>query len=630
MVFSTSKEKASKRSYKNVRANEQQDTGENELGYPDSFNGPLRERKVTDPLFALLLFLTWLAAGGIGYWALENGDPFTLILPFDYKGRYCGMDVDSNGVILPSFYYPVDVLGNGVCVNKCPEQNLFKPNFRSELHCKDDEHLLEMIGCSWNEEIVNDVNQLVVCGGCMFQVDSIQAMNFCVPRSVIELLQQVDVIANATGFDPIQKLDIPEIIPFMERFAQDIWNSITVVLGFGIGVAMAFGLIFLVLLRIPALAELIIWGAAISTPVLLFFGGYYCRQLGKDMQENPPDLKYGDTYVKVVEYLVYVLYIGAAIIACLLLFLRRRIQLAISLNKAAAKAVIAFPLTVVYPIFQLGGYLILIVPWFIIMIFLSGTGEAIEKTQEIFSHNITYTSYDYTPEVKFGFCFMIFTLFWSSEFILAMGQISLAMCYSNWYFTAHKDEGIDSNVFTCTCLSFIYHMGTAAFGSMILAIVRFIRAILLWLQKKVKESGLDNKFADVAFCCCRCCLSCLEKCLKYLSKNAYIETALFSYSFCRASQQSFLLIFRNAARMFAIGVVSDLSMIYCKLFIVSGVTVSSYFFLTEHLDAELYSALSVVGVVGLLSWFVANMFLEVLGIAITTVLHCFLADEEVR
>lgn len=102
----------------------------------------------------------------------------------------------------------------------------------------------------------------------------------------------------------------------------------------------------------------------------------------------------------------------------------------------------------------------------------------------------------------------------------------------------------------------------------------------------------------------------MDRCLKYLSKNAYIETALFSYSFCRASQQSFLLIFRNAARMFAIGVVSDLSMIYCKLFIVSGVTVSSYFFLTEHLDAELYSALSVVGVVGLLSWFVANMFLE--------------------
>ena len=106
---------------------------------------------------------------------------------------------------------------------------------------------------------------------------------------------------------------------------------------------------------------------------------------------------------------------------------------------------------------------------------------------------------------------MIFIFFWTSEFIVALGQITLAMCYSKWYFTVDKKSGVNSSVLRCLCISFLYHMGTAAFGSMVLAIIRFIRTFLLWVQKKVKESGLDNKSADILFCCCQCCLKCLEK-----------------------------------------------------------------------------------------------------------------------
>ena len=46
-----------------------------------NFDGPVENRSMTDPLFSLLLFLTWTAGGYIGYWALHNGDPITLIHP---------------------------------------------------------------------------------------------------------------------------------------------------------------------------------------------------------------------------------------------------------------------------------------------------------------------------------------------------------------------------------------------------------------------------------------------------------------------------------------------------------------------------------------------------------------------
>ena len=36
-------------------------------------------------------------------------------------------------------------------------------------------------------------------------------------------------------------------------------------------------------------------------------------------------------------------------------------------------------------------------------------------------------------------------------------------------------------------------------------------------------------------CFCKCCLWCLEKCVRYISKNAYILTAMFGYNFCKSS-----------------------------------------------------------------------------------------------
>lgn len=305
-------------------------------------------------------------------------------------------------------------------------------------------------------------------------------------------------------------------------------------------------------------------------------------------------------------------------------------MLAISITKAASRAVVAFPFSVIYPIIQLAAYAAVVVLWCIFTAFLLSLGRSVEYKQEVFSFEYTFQVYEYDDDIKYRLLIMLFALFWTSEFVVSMGQITLAMCYSKWYFTLDKRKGVRSSVPYCMFIAFAYHSGTAAFGSLVLASIRFIRSLMLWLQRKIKDSGLNNQTAERMFCCCQCCAACLEKCLKYLSKHAYIQTAVFSRSFCKASHESFFLIFRHAARMFAVGFVSELSMIYCKLFIVSAASVASYYVLEEHYATEVYSILSVVIVVAFFSYFISNMFLEVLGIAISTILQCFLADEEMN
>ena len=62
-----------------------------------------------------------------------------------------------------------------------------------------------------------------------------------------------------------------------------------------------------------------------------------------------------------------------------------------------------------------------------------------------------------------------------------------------------------------------YHMGTAGFGSLIIAIVKTIRAVIAYMQKQAKAS--KNKILEYLMCVLQCCMWCLEIFLK-IKKNA--------------------------------------------------------------------------------------------------------------
>ena len=83
----------------------------------------------------------------------------------------------------------------------------------------------------------------------------------------------------------------------------------------------------------------------------------------------------------------------------------------------------------------------------------------------------------------------------------------------------------------------------AAFGGLIIALVQFARWVALYIEKHCK--GLQgNPVARVIFCCVDCCLCCLEKCLKFVSKQAYIQTAIHGSSFCTGCKDAFFTVAR--------------------------------------------------------------------------------------
>merc|ERR1711865_237282 len=224
---------------------------------------------------------------------------------------------------------------------------------------------------------------------------------------------------------------------------------------------------------------------------------------------------------------------------------------------------------------------------------------------------------------------MIFVYYWSSEFIIAIGQIIIALAVSTWYFTRDKAKIGSQTVIWSFRQGAHYHWGTAAFGSLIIAIIKTIRAAVKYIQKKAAKSRF-KKVVMVVLCAIDCCLWCIEKCMKFINKNAYIQTAIFGHSFCKAARCAFFLILRNIARIAALSIVSGFVLLLGKLVITAGATFLCYVCLAYGPEADNLNYIWLPLVfTAIIAFYVAAMFNEVWGMAMSTILQCFCADEEI-
>lgn len=119
------------------------------------------------------------------------------------------------------------------------------------------------------------------------------------------------------------------------------------------------------------------------------------------------------------------------------------------------------------------------------------------------------------------------------------------------------DQQLLSSIFSSAIFSssiFRYHLGTVAFGALIIAIVRVIRVILEYIDHKVKK--FDNPLTRCILCFCKCFFWCLENFLKFINKNAYIMCAVHGKNFCRSASDAFSLLMRNIVRVVVLDKVS--------------------------------------------------------------------------
>uniref|UniRef100_A0A3Q2Y897 Choline transporter-like protein n=1 Tax=Hippocampus comes TaxID=109280 RepID=A0A3Q2Y897_HIPCM len=307
----------------------------------------------------------------------------------------------------------------------------------------------------------------------------------------------------------------------------------------------------------------------------------------------------------------------AVILLLLMLFMRKRVALAIALFHVAGKVFSHLPLLALQPFVTFLALLLFWVYWVLVLLFLGTSGEAVRDEEA------GLTEFRLTGRLEYLTWFHALGLLWITEFILACQQMTVAGAVVTYYFT--RSKRLPAWPVARAALRLLrYHVGTVAKGSFIITLVKIPRLLLIYVHKQLKGKVKRRRRHPGARRSCICCLWCLEKCLNYLNQNAYAATAVNGTGFCASARDAFVLLVENALRAATVNAVGDFVLFLGKVLIVTTTAFAGVVLLNARRDyAEWLLPLVLVC---LFAFLVAHCFLSVFEMVVDVLFLCFAID----
>jgi len=228
----------------------------------------------------------------------------------------------------------------------------------------------------------------------------------------------------------------------------------------------------------------------------------------------------------------------------------------------------------------------------------------------------------YALDWKFGYSF--FSYLWHNFFFVAIGQCTIAGAVGIWFFTKRGEKWKKATVMRAWKNAIMWHSGSLAFGSLILAIVVWLKWFMTWLANQAKQT--KNKVMEMICKVLAYVLWCFEKCVKFLNKNAYIQVALMGTNFCKSAKNAFFLILRNALRFMVVATLAHLVHFIAMALIIALTAILGYLILgAMYADVNPIAPTIAYCFIG---WMTAKLFVGTFALAVDATLQCFIAAEE--
>ncbi|XP_073972543.1 choline transporter-like 2 isoform X2 [Rhodnius prolixus] len=664
------------------------------LKYDPEFQGPKRRRSCTDIIF-LILFIVFLVAWAfIAFYAFKNGSLSKLFNPVDSQGRRCGEDSE---VIDKKYLFFFDlskcaspkVLLNGcdtpqICVEGCPKISWSSKPYIQGAKQFNLNDVQENLICV-DENVKKSINTLeklkasVDDGHCAdWYISSSPVNYFCLPShedlsSSYQFLEDtglpfaLEVITNST--EHITTFSINEIGTKVLDDLLKTWRHIVIALI----VTIVVSLVYIILLR--WIAGIMTWLSLLAVLALMLTGAVYCVKRYIYLRDNEPTPVTGkmlkgelENLANVKElWLALTIILGILLLIALILiiFLRKRIAIAITLIKEGSKAVCSVLSSLFFPLIpwclKCG-----VVIWVLFIAFhLFSIGTQIYKAYGMdvmckcndkyenlnngdicdpklfqqWCHNqnspgapctsagCRFYKMESDSVITYLHLFNAFGFFWGIWFVSGLSDLILAGTFAKWYWTFDKRRVPFFAVTEATARTLRYHLGTVALGSLIISICSFIRAIIEYTEKKVK--AYENSIMKAFFCCLKCFFWCLEKFLRFINKNAYIMCAIHGRNFCISAKDAFNLLMRNFLRVVVLDKVTDFLFFIGKVVITGVVVAGAYFLVFQRntLNLHFEGAVPLLAI-AVCSYLIAATFFGVYSMAVDTLFLCFLEDCE--
>uniref|UniRef100_A0AAQ4S109 Choline transporter-like protein n=1 Tax=Gasterosteus aculeatus aculeatus TaxID=481459 RepID=A0AAQ4S109_GASAC len=434
--------------------------------------------------------------------------------------------------------------------------------------------------------------------------------------------------------------------------------------------SLAVSLVFILLLRFTA--SLLLWTTITSVILLLAYGVWLCSAELSRLRHRPgsnvaivevglqTDLQ---VYLQLTQTWI-ILRKSVSSILLMLIFLRRRVRVAIAMLREASKAIGHITSTLFFPVITFLLLTVCFFYWAVTAVYLASSGEAVYKVMspevsclhanstchpETFNRsNISKSALCLGSQCLFAFyggetayhryLFLLqlsnlLVFLWLVNFNLALEQCTLAGTFASYYWARRKPQDIPPCPLLLSFSRAIrYHTGSLAFGALILSVAQLVRILLEYLEQKLR--GADNSLSRFILRCLQCCFWCLEKVIRYMNHNAYIMVAIYGKNFCTSAREAFFLLMRNVVRVAVLDRVTDFLLFMGKVLIAGGVGAIAYLFLTRKIpviqeeapNLNYYWVPLLTVVIG--SYLIAHGFFSVYAMCVDTLFLCFCDDLE--
>jgi hypothetical protein len=546
--------------------------------------GPKSDRGCSDILMLLLFIISWGVFCYIAFMGFKNGDPSKIDRPYDSAGNQCGVGNYSSYTDL-FFIVDASVLDasmNTVCVDSCPDSTT------------------GTVSCMPNANVTT-------CPTDPYQTASL--FRICLPTGAATIgSAAIANITNAIGMTGLQQ-DISDI--------KSVWYMILAVAG----IALVISFLYTFVVRFCA--GFMTWAIIILYLGLLLGFGFLCYNLannpdstniaGSDVLKNM-----SQTSLKIFAYTSFTI-LGISLL--LICFFFHRITLAIGVLKCAAQFVEEVPSIIFVPLlffFVLIGYMVF---WLFSFVFVVSSNE-VQATGNPWP-DIVWTS-----SSKFQALYCLFHYLWNHAFLVALPQFVIAGACVVWYWRKAHEGKLGHPVGWALCSCMPRHIGSVAFGALIIAIIEFIKYLFTYIHAKMKSAHVAGGAAGFCMSCVGCCLDCFERFVRFINAHAYIQIAMTGENFCKAAEESFFLVARFA---FSLGFVHGIGSVFVfigTIFITLISTFLGWLILTRELSDQVFSSFGPTLVFFVVSYVIGSNFMSIYGMSADTIIHCFCIDSE--
>ncbi|KAL4674740.1 hypothetical protein H8959_018674 [Pygathrix nigripes] len=575
-------------------------------------------RKCTDTAWLFLFFLFWTGLVFIMGYSVVAGATGRLLFGYDSFGNVCGkknspvegaplsgqdMTLKKHVFFMNSCNLKVKGMRldrTALCVSSCPEEQL---------------------------DSLEEVQLFANTSGSFLCVYSLNSFNYTHSPKADSLCPRLPVPPSKSF--PLFNRCIPQTpecyslfasvwindVDTLHRILSGIMSGRDTILGLciltlALSLAMMFIFRFITTLLVNIFISLVILGLLFVCGVLWWLYYDYTNDLSIELDTERENMKCVLGFAIVSTGIT-------AVLLVLIFVLRKRIKLTVELFQITNKAISSAPFLLFQPLWTFAILIFFWVLWVAVLLSLgtAGAAQVMEGGQ---------VEYKPLSGIRYMWSYHLIGLIWTSEFILACQQMTIAGAVVTCYFNRSKNDPPDRPILSSLSVLFFYHQGTVVKGSFLIPVVRVPRIIVMYMQNTLKEQ--HGALSRYLFRCCYCCFWCLDKYLLHLNQNAYTTTAINGTDFCTSAKDAFKILSKNSSHFTSMNCFGDFIIFLGKVLVVCFTVFGGLMAFNYNRAFQVWAVPLLL--VAFFAYLVAHSFLSVFETVLDALFLCFAVDLE--